>query len=534
MGDIFNTQGFMPHGHCYLWKPGVLWLHVISDLLIVLSYYSIPLALIYFIRKRTDLAFNWVFRLFAAFIFWCGTSHLMAIWVIWNPDYWIDGGVKAMTAGVSVVTTVALWPLIPKMLQYPSPGELQRANQLLRDQIAERMRTETELSELNETLEQRVRDRTRELEAEEKKFRLVVEAMPSAIVMVGHDQRIVLLNQEAEQLFGYERSELEGRAIDVLIPERFRNEHPVRVKSFLADPKARAMGAGRDLYGRRKDGSEVPVEIGLNPIIGPDGLISVLASVIDITERKRSEDKLRTMNADLEQFTYAISHDLREPLRAMSGYAYLLKQRFDERGLDETDEEFFAHIMDGATRMDRMIKGLLGFSRAGRKAVSEQAVDLGELVEEILEDLQGLKQRTGAEVAMAELPVVISQRVPVRQVFQNLIANAMKHGAREGESPVVEIRAARDDGHWRIEVSDQGPGIAPGQQERVFKIFQQLNPNDGMDGSGVGLAVSRKLVEAIGGRIWVESDGEHGTTFVFTLPAGDGEAQEVRDDAGSN
>src|SRR5919108_1441910 len=143
--NLFNSGGFMPHGHCLLWQPTAVWLHVISDSLITLAYYSIPIILLYFVRKRRDLAFQWVFLMFGAFIFGCGTTHLMGIWTLWVPTYWLDGGIKLATAVFSIVTAVLLVPIVPKVLAMRTPAELETINRELETQIAERKRIEAEL-----------------------------------------------------------------------------------------------------------------------------------------------------------------------------------------------------------------------------------------------------------------------------------------------------------------------------------------------------------------------------------------------------
>ena len=158
------SSSFMPHGMCFLWQPDILLLHVLADAGIALAYFSIPLAIVYFVRRRTDLEYKWVFGLFAAFIVACGITHLFGIWVIWNPDYWVDGFAKATTAGISVVTAVLLWPLLPKLLALPSPAQLRLANESLEDEIQRRRKAQKQLETLNRELERRVEERTHELE----------------------------------------------------------------------------------------------------------------------------------------------------------------------------------------------------------------------------------------------------------------------------------------------------------------------------------------------------------------------------------
>lgn len=206
------TDDFMPHGQCFLWKPELVWLHTVSDSLIALSYYSIPLALGYFVYKRRDLPFNWMFLMFGAFILACGTTHLMGIWTIWNADYWLDGAVKAATAGISLVTAGLLWPLLPKALALPSPAQLETVNQELKNEITTRMRGESEIRKLNLGLERRVAERTADLEAANEELKTMAQTLEQRVkertaelqrmvnAMVGREVRMAELKEVLGQL----------------------------------------------------------------------------------------------------------------------------------------------------------------------------------------------------------------------------------------------------------------------------------------------------------------------------------------------
>lgn len=354
----------------------------------------------------------------------------------------------------------------------------------------------------------------------EQRFRLVVESAPNAMVLVNSEGTISLVNAQTEKLFGYEREELIGVKLEILLPERFRHDHPDRRNEFFKSPMVRSMGAGRDLFARKKNGTEVQVEIGLNPIDTDEGPM-VLASIIDITERKNQEsiiirkNELEVKNKELEQFAFLASHDLQEPLRTVSNYIQIL----EEDHANDFGAEAGKHLktIDQATkRMSVLVKALLMYARIGRDQRPTHS-DLNQILSEVFADLENAIVQSGAKIKSDDLPVLNVYEIELRQLFQNLISNAIKF-ARAGAQPEIEIRCKREDEFCTFSVRDNGIGIDSKHLDRIFFIFQRLHIKEEYEGHGIGLAHCKKIVELHGGRIWVESSPQKGSTFYFNIP----------------
>ncbi|MGE0667586.1 MAG: PAS domain S-box protein [Sphingomonadales bacterium] len=355
------------------------------------------------------------------------------------------------------------------------------------------------------------------------RFQIAFESSPSGMLMVDGDGVITLANAQVERMFGYESGELPGMSIDDLVPESARGPHPANRASFVANPEARAMGAGRDLRGRRKDGTEFPVEIGLAPVEKESGML-VLAAILDISERRRAEEviaartrELERSNAELEQFAYVASHDLREPLRMVASYTELLSDRYAGR-LDERADKYIGYITDGARRMQRLVSDLLALSRVGTQGKPLTRIDSGDVLKNVLRAMTPTIRETDAHVEPGALPIVAADEVQLGQLFQNLIGNAIKFRAAD-RRPSVVVEAARANGSWVFSVQDNGIGIESQYSERIFQMFQRLHGRDEYEGNGIGLAIAKKIVERHGGTIWLSSKVGEGTVFYFSLPA---------------
>jgi PAS domain S-box-containing protein len=350
------------------------------------------------------------------------------------------------------------------------------------------------------------------------RFALVVDASPTALVLAGPSGRIELVNRQAERMFGYDRAELTNQPLECLMPERFRNGHIMLRRHFSADMSSRLMGEGRDLFGLRKDGTEFALEIGLNPIEF-EGETMVLAGIIDITARRRTEFEkeqqrieLERSNADLEEFAYVASHDLKAPLRAISHLVEWIGEDIEVTASTETIDNL--KLLRGrVVRLQSLLDGLLAYARIGKARVSFEQVDLNQVVGDIV---AVLSPPPGFQVVCdGALPLLRTHRTPILAVLQNLISNGIKHHDRGEGRITVAMKLLNGVAEFRV--SDDGPGIEPRFHERIFVIFQTLSSRDEFESSGIGLAIVKKRVETHGGRIWVESaPPARGTTIVFT------------------
>jgi PAS domain S-box-containing protein len=362
----------------------------------------------------------------------------------------------------------------------------------------------------------------------------LVHSAMDAILTADEEQSIVMFNTAAEKMFRCSQAEALGQPIERFIPQRFRDAHSAHMRKFGETGTAsRTMDKLGTLRALRADGEEFPIEASISRTqVGGRALFTVI--VRDITERERAEKKLgekmaelARSNADLEQFAYVASHDLQEPLRMVAAYTQLLAERYRGK-LDENGDKFLGYASEGALRMQSLIQDLLAFSRVGRVGAARGRVDCDAALEEVLLTLGPAIHESGAVVTHGALPVVWADRSQIVQVLQNLIGNAIKfHGK---EPPAISVQAEKTGGQWLFSVSDNGIGIAPEHAENIFVVFQRLHTRTEYPGNGIGLAICKKIIEHGGGKIWVEAQAGHGSTFKFTIPCDDPAEKELCDE----
>ena len=359
----------------------------------------------------------------------------------------------------------------------------------------------------------------------EGRYRGLLEAAPDAMVVVNQGGEIVLLNVQAEKQFGYRRDELVGQKMKSLIPEGFAERLIADALRSAEDALAQQIGTGIELIARRKDGSDFPIEIMLSPLESAEGIL-VTAAIRDITARKAGEanllvkvQELKRSNEELGQFAYIASHDLQEPLRMVASYTQLLSRRYKGK-LDADADEFISFAVDGASRMQRLIQDLLAYSRVGTKGKDLLNTSSEEALQQALINLRGAIEESSALVTHDPLPAVMADEMQLVQLFQNLVGNAIKY--QNPGTPRIHVSAVRSVGKkWIFSVKDNGLGIDPQYFERIFGMFQRLHKREEFAGTGIGLAICKKIVERHGGSISVESRPGQGATFRFSLAAGE-------------
>jgi PAS domain S-box-containing protein len=512
LAAFFNSEDFMPHGHCFLWRSDILWLHVISDTGIALAYFSIPLVLLYFVRKRKDLPFPKVFLLFGTFIFLCGLTHLMGIWVIWHPNYALDGTIKAMTAIASIITLFVTVKLIPQALYLVSPARFARLNQELQD-------TNLKLVNLYEQTRQ----------GSEVRLRAVVDHAIDGVITISERGIVESFNPACERIFGYSAKEVIGQNIKMLMPDPYHGEHDSYLSNYKKTAVAKIIGIGREVRGKRKDHTTFPMDLAVSSFELEDGR-HFSGIIRDISERKEAEkahEQLRQaqkMDA-LGQLTGGIAHDFNNLLAVILGNLDFLYERTND---DDPLREFIKPSIEAAEHGSELTQRLLAFGR--KQSLQPRIVSLNDLIDKFLTLIRRtLGERIEIITRFADdLWNVNVDPGHFSDVLLNLSVNA-RDAMPDGGKIIYETQNVILDGEYAehhidvtpgeyamIAVSDTGTGMT---SEIIEKAFDPFFTTKGVGkGSGLGLSMVYGFVKQSAGHIKLYSEPGHGTSVKIYLP----------------
>jgi PAS domain S-box-containing protein len=407
-------------------------------------------------------------------------------------------------------------------------GVVARALHNMIDQVRSRtVALETEVAE-RQSAERRSNEQSARINS-------IVNSVVDAIITIDSNGLIESANSASERMFGYQRDELIGRNVKMLMPEPYRSEHDQYLRNYAQSGVPKIIGIGREVTGVRKDGSEFPVDLAVSQVqLGDRHMFTGV--VRDISDRKRSESdliraneelarraasierfnkQLARSNDELKQFAYVASHDLQEPLRKVTSFCEMLRDEYRDR-LDGEALTYIDYAVSGALRMKALVTDLLEYSRVETQGKPLEPTSADKALALAIDNLELTIAEAGATVEVSPLPVVAADNAQLTRLFQNLIGNAIKY--RGDAPPRVDVWAEEENGEWVFHVQDNGLGIDPQYHSRIFVIFQRLHSREAYAGTGIGLAVCKRIVERFGGRIWVESALGKGSDFCFALP----------------
>lgn len=506
LDEFLDSSGLVPHGVCLLWRPDILALHVASDMLIGLSYFSIPVALIYFVLRRRDLEFGWMALLFALFIIACGTTHFLAVWTLWNPDYVLEGLIKVITAFASLATAAALWWLMPRILALPSPKQLEATNRALEQEIAIRRQMETRYSGF---------------------FNHLGEALFIVQVLPDGDFAFEAINPALARIGGLDPERLRDRRVrDAVAPE---------VADLIIPRYTACRDSGKTIdYEETLDlpaGKRV-FHTMLVPVKDAAGrVVQLLGSGRDVTESKRLQAEVVQTSklATLGTLAAGMAHEMSQPVNVIRLWTENMLSRLRDNLLEpERAERSLTLVIEQTDRMAKLIDHVRTFGR--RDGGGTQAFTPAHSVQSAVELLRHQYELEGIEivesVTSAHRPV-IGRPLELEQVILNLFSNArdaiiaLRAAGGEGGRIMVVVSDDSDGQNVAIQVTDDGGGIAPSVLPQIFDPF--FTTKEVGKGAGLGLSIGYGIIDGMGGRIDARNvdleGGRRGVRFTITLPS---------------
>ena len=509
---------FSPHGICLLWEPELIWLHVVSDALIAMAYFSIPFALAIFVSKRRDIKFGWVYWAFAIFILACGLTHVLSIYTLWVPIYGIEGLVKAATAAASLFTAAMLWPLLPKLLAIPSAFELHEARTALAQEEVKARDSEQLLQQFRQA-QQALRESMARLTA-------VVETAVDGFILIDSRGRILLFNPACERLFGYAADEVFHENVKMLMPPEYSRHHDVYLKNFLRTSERKIIGIGREVTGLRKDGTTFPMDLSVGEA-KQDGESIFVGIIHDLTGRKETEEQLRQAQKMemVGQLSGGIAHDFNNLLTVIIGNAEHLGDQLKSR---EELRQLAYDICLAGERGAELTQRLLAFSR--RQLLHPTAIDCHELLASIHKLLRrALRENIEIHIALdSQETLAFADRAQLESAVLNLALNAQDAMPAGGKLTLSSGVTSLDD-HYQahhpgidageyamVAVSDNGQGMTSEVVARAFEPF--YTTKEVGKGSGLGLSMVYGFTKQSNGHASIYSEPGLGTTVRIYLP----------------
>lgn len=499
IGGLFDS--FMPHGHCYLWRPDILWLNVLSDLGIAIAYFAIPIITYYLLSKRKDTPFLSIIRMFSIFILACGITHVLSVWNVWNGDYGIHGIAKAITAIISVATAIMLIPVIPKVLEYRSPEQLEATNQALQVEVKERQQAE-------------------------ERFLTFLDSTPDATIIVDDDGVIEFVNKQAIRLFGYTKKQFIGMQVNSLIPYFIKQEYN-QSSAESRYPNSNDLGPELGLYGKKYSGEEFPVEISIAQIKNADMPCSAV-SIRDMTERLETQSHIETLQSEIAhvsrlstmgEMASGLAHELNQPLAAISLYSDATLSTINDGSTSDPEVKVMLEKMyEQSQRAGEIIQNLRQFIQKGD--TKKENEDFNDLISQSIKliETETKKNKINVEVSLDKnIDKVYMDRIQIAQVLINLLRNSIDSINTANKSDrLIKVTTKLDNDNVLLSVEDNGSGIDSEIIEKVFKPFESTK-SEGM-GMGMGLSISRTIIQSHRGRIWPDISLKDGACFNFSLP----------------